>query len=908
MVERPRASTRPPARASRRLAVAVVAAVAIAGCVAERSPGEVSPRSARAVDARVAGVRALGLPLATTTATAFDLALPATAAEPVRLTDATGAVSVAFTIRGARGVAPVRAVARAPAAEVRVYPGAIAGADLVHAPLEDGVEDLVFFDAPPASSELTYELGVGGVAGLRLVGGNLEMLDALGAPRLRLAEPFLIDRDGRRHAARLRVDGCAIDRDEAPPWGRPITAPGAVVCRVVVAWGEGVAFPAVLDPAWTVSSAAFAARYAHTMTTLPSGQLLVTGGYYDAECSTCGAGPLASADLFDPATRTWAAAGGLPVSRVGHAAALLPSGLVALFGGGGSSRPEVFTGSGFRRSEASMAAQPVDLTATTLPSGKVLVAGGRDGAPLATALLFDDLADTFSAAGGGAMTVARARHTATRLPSGRVLVAGGSGAGGALASAEVYDPVADTFTATPAPMSHARSGHVAALLADGRVLLAGGETASAEIYDPATGAFTVVGSMASARAAATAVVLESGRVMVAGGSVDGTAVGAVEIYDPVRRAFAPQPSLALARHSHTAARLATGEVFVVGGRLPSGRSVRNPEIWSPGASGAACSVADDCRSGACQGGACCAGPCDGACKTCVAGTGACVAVVSTDDPDSCTGADTCDAAGACKKKNGQACGAAAQCASGHCVDGWCCDRACGGQCEACDVAGHAGRCIPVVGESHGARPRCAGGGTTCGGSCNGSGVTACAFPSAVTTCGTACATGKLSVSTCDGRGACVPDRSQACPGNFACSDEASCRTDCTTDRECASGYRCEGVELSACAPIALCDGSVVTKGTEVVDCAPYACEQSGACRTTCASVADCAEAKVCSRDGLCVDAPPPTASGCAVRGSRDDAGRAFPAVLLVLAVLGVGRGRLGVGRARLGVAPGRRRP
>src|ERR1035437_3945072 len=78
-------------------------------------------------------------------------------------------------------------------------------------------------------------------------------------------------------------------------------------------------------------------------------------------------------------------------------------------------------------------------TATLLPSGKVLVAGGEDtgGNALASAELYDPATNTWSAA--GSLTTGRYAHTATRLPSGQVLVAGGEDTGGnSLASAELY--------------------------------------------------------------------------------------------------------------------------------------------------------------------------------------------------------------------------------------------------------------------------------------------------------------------------------------------------------------------------------------------------------------------------------------------------------------------------------------
>jgi Galactose oxidase, central domain len=100
----------------------------------------------------------------------------------------------------------------------------------------------------------------------------------------------------------------------------------------------------------------------------------------------------------------------------------------------------------------------------------------------------------------GNLNVARDRHTATLLPNGQVLVAGGSNSSGFLASAERYDPATGTWTVTGS-LHTARYGHTATLLPDGRVLVAAGvgtgfiKLASAELYDPATGAWTVTGDL-----------------------------------------------------------------------------------------------------------------------------------------------------------------------------------------------------------------------------------------------------------------------------------------------------------------------------------------------------------------------------------------------------------------------------
>ena len=172
--------------------------------------------------------------------------------------------------------------------------------------------------------------------------------------------------------------------------------------------------------------------------------------------------------------------------------------------------------------------------AVPLKSGLILIVGGYEGVGsdvVTDALLYDPTSDTFSSAGD--TVVARTWSSATLLADGRVLIIGGATGGfGGLASAEIYDPVAGTFTAT-GDRNFARYSRTSALLPDGRVLVAGGGpegSATAELFDPATGTFTRTGDLAIARLAPSLLALADGRVLVSGS-------GPLELYDPTTGKF-----------------------------------------------------------------------------------------------------------------------------------------------------------------------------------------------------------------------------------------------------------------------------------------------------------------------------------------------------------------------------------
>jgi N-acetylneuraminic acid mutarotase len=344
--------------------------------------------------------------------------------------------------------------------------------------------------------------------------------------------------------------------------------------------GAAVRQAAIYDPAhgtWTAVGDLTTPRRLHALTLLPDGKVLATGGLSGADDGGPG---LASAEVYDPAKKSWTATNQpMAEPRWGHSAVLLDNGTVLVAGG-----------TGVRAGLATHA----------LRSAERFDPGTGD--PVVTG--------TWAAA--GSLTDARTGHTALVLAGGAVLVCGGTAPVGAaadpaLAFCELYDTTGDTWTPTGS-LTHARAHHNAVALSDHKVLITGGSAPgapgggpfdpfsqrTAELYDLDTGSWKPARDMPAGRSLHRAAVLAGGTVLVVGGAAsdrDEAGYRSAVTYDPAHDTWTPVAGLADGRWSFVIAALPAGTVLVAGGVERSGLAAADPatteltrtsEVFTPG--------------------------------------------------------------------------------------------------------------------------------------------------------------------------------------------------------------------------------------------------------------------------------------------------------------------------------------
>jgi hypothetical protein len=329
------------------------------------------------------------------------------------------------------------------------------------------------------------------------------------------------------------------------------------------------------------------ARACHSATMLPNGKVLLAGG------SQRGGVNNDTAELYDPATGKFTATGKMAVSHICHEAVLLPNGKVLIVGGslgdGGDSAelydPETGT---FSRTGNLNKGRHEPFAATLLKNGTVLVTGGYDAALMSNAEIYDPATGKFTVT--SSMNEPRANHTSTLLLDGKVLIMAGGisepswGIVEMRSTAEIYDPATGKFTLA-GDLPAVRYKHATVLMSDGKVMVIagsderqlGGLYGDTLIYDPTTGKFTDGPDLTGARYKIGHAVasLSDGRIMVAGGD-------RVEVYNPSIKSFTvAEGSLGSIRFFQTATVLRDGSVLITGGNNPGFQSTRAAWVFHP---------------------------------------------------------------------------------------------------------------------------------------------------------------------------------------------------------------------------------------------------------------------------------------------------------------------------------------
>ena len=633
-----------------------------------------------------------------------------------------------------------------------------------------------------------------------------------------------------------------------------------------------------------------------------SGWILVVGGLGTGDVA------LSTAELFDPSTGNRQALPNMSEARVNPLATTIggagPSAGRVLISGGCTAQPAPGNGScaGILTAEVynpatrtfsapvSMSVARAGHSATPLPDGRVLVFGGYHNVSVTgSAVLFDPAAGQFTPAATGP---ARAVHSATAIGS-RVLIGGGAQGLTATNDMTLYDVAADTWTPS-GRLLNARLGHAAVRLPDGTLLFMAG---SSNLF--ATRLTSVERSSASL---ADGDACDNGVDCASFFCVDGVCCdtpcdgqcvacsaadkgqGADGVCGPIIPSSTPVSECA-----------ATPAATCGADGSCDGAGACRLHVQ-----GTVCGTAPMCSGNTSQGGEVCNGA--GVCQTqgttncapyvCDALSGSCPQSCASDAQcaqgsfcDSAT--STCEAQGA----DGDACTRAPECTSGNCVDGVCCASACDGICEACSAAakggGNDGTCGPIVAgqdpdsECNPANPPC---GQT--GECNGAG--ACEVAAFGTECGTtSCSENTANPSACDGQGSCVEQAPQNC-APFACDE--GCKTSCATDDDCSQGNVCDTSGGQCVPPGSSCvdEDTSQTTGGEERECSPYLCSENR-CLEECVSSNQCVSGfvcdtatKACVRGGGGADSKDEGGCGCVVPSSGSS-GTGLTAFVLALA-------------------------
>jgi uncharacterized protein (TIGR03437 family) len=337
-----------------------------------------------------------------------------------------------------------------------------------------------------------------------------------------------------------------------------------------VATSMALAQSSVNSPTWTYTGSLSTNRYGHTATLLRNGKVLVAGGGgFPCSGNFCFSTTYNSAELYDPATGRWSNTGSLS-RRANHTATLLPNGQVLVAGGvnfGYDIGSFNYVTSAELYNPATERWQPTGSftmirgyhSAVLLPNGKILAVGSPDlnGRPVVwSAELYDPATERWSSTGTPTMF-----GKLTLLPNGKVLAAGNA--------AELYDPGTERWSST-GKLNVIQDVRAMTLLPNGKVLVTGNEsftpTMLAELYDPATGTWNVTGSFNTNHYGGMVILFPDGRVLMSGGfDSNFYSLRNAEVYDSATGVWIAISSMIAARQDHTATLLPNGKVLITGG-------------------------------------------------------------------------------------------------------------------------------------------------------------------------------------------------------------------------------------------------------------------------------------------------------------------------------------------------------
>ncbi|MBI2387979.1 MAG: hypothetical protein HYV09_00050 [Deltaproteobacteria bacterium] len=463
----------------------------------------------------------------------------------------------------------------------------------------------------------------------------------------------------------------------------------------------------------------------------------------------------------------------------------------------------------------------------TLGTGKVLVAGGEGRS---TAELWTPSTGPVAT---GSMSVARSTihysyaHIDKGLSTEKVIVYGGAtgwgNPGSAYSTVEQYDVATGTWSVRPTAMPVVRCSASATDLGDGTVLIAGGRTGggwtnTALLHDLATDTYTTLPVMPANRAEHQGIRLSSGNALLVGGtSYAYTETNAVFLYNRAAKTFSTAPSMKYSRYGYSVLPYGTGKWLMLGGRgkLIGGTTAEDYLSTSE--------IFDETGSGSWSDG-----------PTMMSPRGW-MGVAWLNDGRAVTGGGLMPSGYTADKveflvPDKVTCTTGSECVSGFCSEGYCCNRACTGQCEACDVGGREGTCLTISGEApHGTKPSCGtyvqcGPGGTCATSCASDG--ACTATTAYCTTTNVCAPKKANGAGCTFANECT---------SGYCVDGVCCNSACTAQCEACN----EAGKAGTCSPV---DGP--PRGTRPACVSPYACS-AGVCATGCSKDSECASTSYC---------------------------------------------------------------